>query len=117
MAIVKIKDKKTGTIYVYESKSYWDAEKKQARNKRKLIGKLDENGVIVPTGNVGRKKKKTVSPEELGKVVDELERYKQECLDAEIKIKELERTIANLESEKQGIANVLERLLAQIKGE
>lgn len=116
MSLVKTKDKKTGIIYVYESVSYWDPEKRQPRNKRKLIGKLDENGDIVPTGNVGRKKKKTVSPEELGKVVDELERSRQECLDAQIKIKELERTIANLESEKQGIANALERLVAQIRG-
>ena len=48
--------------------------------------------------------------------MDELERSRQECLDAQLKIKELERTIANLESEKQGIANALERLVAQIRG-
>jgi hypothetical protein len=27
MSIVKLKDKRTGTTYVYESESYWDKEK------------------------------------------------------------------------------------------
>jgi hypothetical protein len=57
MSIVKLKDKRTGTTYVYESESYWDKEKKQPRSRRKLIGKLDEKtGEIVPTGKSGRKK-------------------------------------------------------------
>jgi len=61
MSIVKLKDKRTGTTYVYESKSYWDKEKKQPRNKRTLIGKIDEEtGEIVPTDGQGRKRKNTV---------------------------------------------------------
>ena len=65
MSIVKLRDKRSGTTYVYESKSYWDKEKKQPRSRRKLIGKLDEEtGEIVPTGKSGGKKgsgrKKTV---------------------------------------------------------
>lgn len=57
MSIVKLKDKRTGTTYVYESESYWDKEKKQPRSRRKLIGKLDEKtGEIVPTGKSGRRK-------------------------------------------------------------
>lgn len=44
--------KKSGITYVYESESYWDKEKKQPRNKRKLIGKIDpETGEIIPTRN------------------------------------------------------------------
>lgn len=27
MSLVKLKDRRTGTTYVYESKSYWDKEK------------------------------------------------------------------------------------------
>ncbi|MBR4503797.1 MAG: hypothetical protein IKP20_02340 [Candidatus Methanomethylophilaceae archaeon] len=51
MSIVKMKNKKTGVTYVYESTSYWDKEKRQPRNKRRLIGKLDPaTGEIVPTG-------------------------------------------------------------------
>lgn len=34
-------NKKTGVTYVYESTSYWDKNKKQARNKQVCIGKLD----------------------------------------------------------------------------
>lgn len=61
MSIVKNKDKRTGTTYVYESKSYWDKEKKQPRNKRTLIGKIDEEtGEIVPTDGRGRKRKTAV---------------------------------------------------------
>ena len=57
MSLVKLKDKRTGTTYIYESESYWDKEKKQPRSRRKLIGKLDEEtGEIVPTGKSGRKK-------------------------------------------------------------
>ena len=61
MSLVKLKDKRTGTTYVYESESYWDKEKKQPRNKRTLIGKIDEEtGEIVPTDGRGRKRKTTV---------------------------------------------------------
>ena len=57
MSLVKLKDRRTGTTYVYESESYWDKEKKQPRSHRKLIGKLDdETGEIIPTGKSGRKK-------------------------------------------------------------
>lgn len=56
MSIVKLKDKKSGVTYVYESESYWDKEKKQPRNKRTLIGKLDEvTGEIIPTRKKGQK--------------------------------------------------------------
>ena len=57
MSLVKLKDKRSGTTYVYESESYWDKEKKQPRSCRKLIGKLDEEtGEIIPIGKSGRKK-------------------------------------------------------------
>ncbi len=42
-------NKKTGVTYVYESVSYWDKEKKQARNKKTCIGRLDANGTFVPS--------------------------------------------------------------------
>lgn len=38
---INVTNKKTGVTYVYESISYWDKEKKQSRNKRVCIGKLD----------------------------------------------------------------------------
>ena len=41
-------NKTTGVTYVYESVSYWDKKKKQARNKKVCIGKLNPvDGVFV----------------------------------------------------------------------
>jgi transposase len=43
-------NKKTGVSYVYESVSYWDKEKQQARSKQVCIGKLDPvTGVLIPS--------------------------------------------------------------------
>jgi transposase len=43
-------NKKTGVTYVYESESYWDKEKKQARNKQVCIGKISQvNGELIPS--------------------------------------------------------------------
>jgi len=41
MSIVRMKHKKSGVTYIYDSTSYWDKEKGQARNTRVCIGKLD----------------------------------------------------------------------------
>ena len=60
MAIIKQYHKDTDTTYVYDSISYWDADKQQSRSKRKLLGKLDpETGEVIPTGRRGRKRKET----------------------------------------------------------
>jgi transposase len=42
-------NKKTNVTYVYESVSAWDKEKKQPRNKKTCVGKLDPNGVFIPS--------------------------------------------------------------------
>ncbi len=43
-------NKKTGVTYVYESASFWDKEKKQARNKQICVGKLDPiTGKFIPS--------------------------------------------------------------------
>lgn len=43
-------NKSTGVTYVYESVSYWDKERKQPRNKRVCIGKIDpDNGTFIPS--------------------------------------------------------------------
>lgn len=50
MSLVYVKNKKNGVTYVYESSGYWDKEKKQARNRRKCIGKVDPvTGEIIPS--------------------------------------------------------------------
>lgn len=56
-SIVYLTNKKSGTKYAYSSVSYYDKEKKQPRNKRKLLGIVDPvTGEIVPTS---RQRKKT----------------------------------------------------------
>ena len=97
MAIIKQFDKRTGITYVYDSKSYYDKEKKCSRAKRTLIGKLDpETGEIIPTDgrNKGSKAKdKTVSPEvDKDKRIQELEdENRQLKLQISALKKELER--------------------------
>ena len=39
----------SGTVYVYESSSYWDKDLKKTRTRKKYLGKLDQSGNIVPT--------------------------------------------------------------------
>ena len=62
MAIIYQLNKRTGNTYAYESKAYWDKEKKMSRAKRTLIGRLNtETGEIMPTDGRGRKDK--IKPE------------------------------------------------------
>jgi len=55
--IVYQKDKRSGITYAYESISYWDKEKKQSRAKRKLIGRVNDKGEIIPTDGRGKRRK------------------------------------------------------------
>jgi hypothetical protein len=63
MAIIYQHDKRSGITYAYESKSYWDKDKKTSRAKRSLIGRLvPETGEIVPTdGRCKKDKAETVA--------------------------------------------------------
>jgi len=107
MSIVKLKDKRTGTTYVYESESYWDKEKKQPRNKRTLIGKIDkETGEIVPTDGRGRKRKATV----------EKDSSNDETLisDFQKQLKEKEAVIKQLTAENQQLKKKLSEVLESL---
>lgn len=53
MAQIRIHNNKTGVTYVYEGENYYDKESKRTRTKKRLIGKLDAEGNIVPTGKRG----------------------------------------------------------------
>lgn len=39
--ILRIRNNKTGVVYLYQNQHYWDSEKQQTRNIRRCIGKLD----------------------------------------------------------------------------
>jgi len=110
MAIIKQYHKDTDTTYVYESTSYWDAEKQQSRSKRKLLGKLDPvTGDIIPTGSRGRKKKdiSESADAETEAVSNEKDIRIQELT---FSISQKNQQICALELENQKLRNVLEKL-------
>ena len=112
MAIVKSKNKKTGITYVYESEYYWDPEKKQPRNRRKLIGKLDDEGNIIPTGSRGRKRKEAPEPDER---MEELEKalsyYQERSRELETQVTLLQEKARKLEKDKSQLAAGIKELL------
>ena len=76
MSIIKQFDKRSGITYVYDSKSYYDKEKKCSKAKRTLIGKLDpETGEIIPTD--GRNKGAKSKPESSSPGIDRDKRIQE----------------------------------------
>lgn len=114
MSLVKLKDKRSGTTYVYESESYWDKEKKQPRSRRKLIGKLDEEtGGIVPTGKSGRKKGSGRKQEENGSPEPFTEHIRVIAeKDEQIRLLKAENQV--LIKEKQDVLKTLEALCQRL---
>ena len=100
MAIIKQYHKDTDTTYVYDSVSYWDAEKGQSRSKRKLLGKLDPaTGEIIPTGQRGRKKKERPaedSEQVEAKVATVTAGYLEKIQQQELTIRQQQAQIAEL---------------------
>ena len=116
-SIVKSTNKKTGITYVYESESYWDPVKKQPRNHRKLIGKLDENGELVPTGRKGRPRSKEstrpVNDEILKELQGKADEYFKMYRDLEAENKELRREIEDLRKSRQELAGRLREIVKE----
>ncbi len=97
MGIIKQLDKRTGITYVYESKAYWDKEKKQSRAKRTLIGRIDpETGEMVPTDGRHRKTAETEEKEPDYKKLYEKLQKKYEA--QEVLIKSLKAEIKQLKA-------------------
>ena len=114
MAIVKQYHKDTDTTYVYESTSYWDAEKGQSRSKRRVIGKIDPaTGEIVPTGKRGRARKENTPLTQQGPSVipgpaSDPETRKL-ILDLELTVTNLRKRVHELESENQQYKDILNK--------
>lgn len=109
MAIVKQYHKDSDTTYVYESTSYWDAEKGQSRSKRKVIGKIDPvTGEIIPTGGRGRKKKKPDTPAdviEAKSLAEDIETIRRQQID----ISTLSEKVAALEAENKRLKGIIKK--------
>ena len=124
MAYIKQYHKDTDTTYVYESESYWDPEKKQARSRRKVIGKLDPvTGEIIPTGKRGRKKKEATVTEKTAGIAEDhqlsllyedakrtLDRQNQVILSQKEEIRDLKEKLAKAESRNRSLQQALKKI-------
>lgn len=116
MAIVTQYHKDTNTTYVYESISYWDAEKGQSRSKRKVIGKLDPvTGEIVPTGKRGRKSKSdsteaSASSEDLVRLQETISTLQKEKTSLDEQLAALRRENTSLLKKNQQLEDSLNRI-------
>ena len=122
MGEVHCRDPRTGIVYVYSSESYWDKEAKKKRERRKLIGKMDENGNIIPTnGRPGRPKKQREEPSpqlpDENSLKQELQQMKELYelrLQAQTeRITELESRLRAMEREEKATIEALEKLLSR----
>ena len=85
MAIIKQFDKRSGITYGYDSKSYYDKEKKCSRAKRTLIGKINpDTGEMIPTD--GRNKGARSKPDAVSNEIDKDKRI-QELVDENRQLK------------------------------
>lgn len=115
MSIIKHRNKSSGVVYVYESESYWDKEKKQPRSRRTLLGKLDEEtGEIIPTGKSGRKKSTEEKPLSKDATVDVITGHVKIIEEKDIIIKQLKEEIDSLKKEKEEILKQLQALCIRI---
>jgi hypothetical protein len=114
MSLVKAKNKKSGVTYVYESESYWDKEKKQPRNKRKLIGKInDQTGEIVPTRGHERVEDPATSakfPQTDAEFRNLCRAYEKQVADQDDLIRSQANEITQLKAEKKEMAKRLMEL-------
>jgi chromosome segregation ATPase len=116
MSIVRNKDKRTGTTYVYESESYWDKEKKQPRNKRTLIGKIDEKtGELVPTDGRGRKRK-TAAEINVGNDKALISEYENRLQEKETAIKQLTTENQQLKKDLSEVMKNLRKITDKYEG-
>jgi len=122
MGEVHCRDPRTGIVYVYSSESYWDKEAKKKKERRKLIGKMDENGNVVPTnGKPGRPRKQREDPSPKAQDESSLqqemqqikESYEQRLQAQAERIAELETRLRAMEREEKAVVDALEKILSR----
>lgn len=111
MAIIQQYHKDTNTTYVYESISYWDAEKGQSRSKRRCIGKIDPaTGEMVPTGKRGRKKKEAPSGDELARIRALYSQAREETARLAAENSRLSAELSSMSGQNQKLRATLKRI-------
>ena len=111
MALIDVYNRERGVTYVYESFSYWDKDLKQPRSKRKLIGKRDADGNIVPTGGRGRKKTVVESTDSPSHSDTEYKHKYEDCLqlvqEKDAVILALKQQLAEMQRENHTLRNAI----------
>ena len=81
---------RNGVKYAYESVSYWNAEKKAPRSKRRYLGKVDpETGQIVRAR--GQKKEEETNTDSREEVIEQLrEQLREQLKEQEARIRDLQ---------------------------
>ena len=102
-SIIHITNKSSGITYAYESHSYWDKEAKAPRTRRIYLGRVDENGNIIP------KKDKATVPKETDPDVNEAN-YKKLYDHLSLENTILKEKIQSLEAELSAVRKALLRL-------
>lgn len=109
MSLVRHKDKKSGSIIVYESTSHYDPVTKSSRPKRKYLGIEDPvTGELIPSS--GRRGRRKSNNSEGAAPRKEEPDYKALFQDMEKTLKEKDRTIQALEKDNARLRLGLERL-------
>ena len=120
MAIIYVKNKKTGRRYAYESTSVWNPELKQPRAKRKYLGVVDEEtGEIIPSSkkrgrqpNPDRENKNETNEKQASggrRTYKQITEDMQKIIDArDEEIKELKAANTKLKSKLNWITSIVE---------
>ena len=112
-------NKANDTTYVYEVQSYYVSSIHQSRKKKRLIGKLDPSGQVIPTGPRGRPRKNPADPagEKDAKekpAVSELEATKKRLAECAQKIDQLNATVSDLKTENTALRHTVDDLTAKL---
>ena len=118
-SIVKIKDKRSGITYAYSSVSYWDKEKKAPRNRRTLIGRVDETtGEIVPTDGRGKKRMHTNNPTPgTTESIKQLETIRASTMNMQSFLKQEIEKLEHYKTEVQSTLNTIDKLIQDMETE
>ena len=99
---VRCRNPQNGVVYVYTYESFYDPVQEKYRQKRRCIGKVDEEtGEVVPTASRGGGRKNTLKTEAAeGEEIGKAKREEQERIASYLRqIQELKEQVQTLEVE------------------
>jgi hypothetical protein len=104
-------------VTLYESTSHYDPETKQSRPIRKYLGKLDpETGELIPSKKRKKKEEQPPSGSSDLKLRNALQEKTRDCMEKEMRIRELEEELVKLRSSMSRIA-IASRSIMEISSE